>query len=282
MLAEIAYRAESEELTVITQDDIKDAFPSVIIEHAMEDYSRTTIDRRLLRLIEVVLRGHDQSRQVGIDQGDPLSPPTLNLRLHYCLDLPALGSAGPGTTHRYRYVDNLVYQSRSVTEGYEALQQDRALLEQAVFQLKGKGNHPIDLQRQGARINILGFDLSWKEDRVQFGLNQRAIRKLEGTLEKVHEGPYPVETAREVIQGWIEAQGPAFESGGVCQILDRIQDVAARAGFREIGARVELEDRVESALYHWNQTREKAVQGLQGQDVAETVLLGAPPPSTGP
>jgi hypothetical protein len=282
MLAEIAYRAESEGLTVITQDDIKDAFPSVIIEHAMEDYSRTTIDRRLLRLIEVVLRGHDQLRQVGIDQGDPLSPPTLNLRLHYCLDLPTLGSADPGTTHRYRYVDNLVYQSRSVTEGYEALRQDRALLEQAVFQLKGEGNHPIDLQRQGTRINILGFDLCWKEGRVQFGLNRKAIRKLEGTLEKVHEGPYPVETAREVIQGWIEAQGPAFESGGVCQILDHIQSVTARAGFREIGARVELEERVESALYHWNQTREKAVRRRQGQDVTGSVLLGAPPPSTSP
>jgi len=267
MLAEIVHRAESLGMTVITQDDLRNAFGFVTISHAVENYSRHVRDPELLRLIEVVLRGHDQSRDLGIDQGDPLSPPTLNLRLHYCLDLPALGSAPPGTTHRYRYVDNLVYQSRSVTEGREALQHDRVLLEQAGFQLKGEGSHPIELRRQGARVNVLGFVLSWNENGIQFSLNPKALRRLEETLEKVHEGPSPVDTARQVIHGWIEAQGPAFASGGAPEILDQIQRVAAHSGFREVGARRTLMDKVGRALYHWRTSRDAVIQGLQQRDV---------------
>lgn len=282
MLAEIAYRAEFEGLTVLTQDDIQDAFPSVDIEHAVADYARHTIDPGLLRLIEVILRGHNQSRQSGIDQGDPLSPPTLNQRLHYCLDEPALGSASHDSTHRYRYVDDLVYQSRSVTEGCESLHFDRVLLDQARFSLKGRGNHPIDLRRRGARINTLGFNLSWSDSGMQFGLSRKAISKLAKAVEKVHEGPDPTEAAREVIHGWVEAQGPALESGGVPEILDSIQRVAAQAGLREVGKRVELEDWVGDALAHWRQVRGQVVQLIQRRDVPVSISLGAPPPSSGP
>ena len=151
LFAEIAYRAEVDGLTVIAQDDIENAFPSVRIAHAVEDYSRHVIDPGLLHLIEVILRGHDQSRERGMDQGDPLSPPTFIQRLNNVLNLPTSLSTDSDTTQRYWYADNFVYQSRSVTEAQQALQLDRDLLQQHELPFKGEGNFPVDLRRTNSR-----------------------------------------------------------------------------------------------------------------------------------
>ncbi|WP_081444713.1 reverse transcriptase domain-containing protein [Blastopirellula marina] len=262
MLAEITYRAEVCGCTFITQDDIRNAFPSVLVEHAVEDYSRHVADPQLLQLIGVIIRGDQQSRTIGLDQGDSLSPPTLNLRLHYCLDLP-LSVAVPDNTFWYRYADNIFYLSRSAAEGNQALSRARCLLQEAQFELKGIGNSPQNLLRQGTRIPILGLLLGWNGSRIEFSISRESYHKLALRLERVHEEPKPTVVARRVIQGWIESLGSVFESGEALQSLRQVRQIAADTGFREIGTYSQLEDWADKARIRWIGLKERVWQRLQ-------------------
>jgi retron-type reverse transcriptase len=132
LLAILAHFVEHEGSCVIGKDDVANAFPSVRISDVMQDYASVVEDPGLLHLIEVILRGHRESR-LGLEQGDPLSPPTLNLRLHHCQDLPSLETTGPDNPLRLRYADDVVYLSHSVSEGQRAIESDAALL-QALLQ----------------------------------------------------------------------------------------------------------------------------------------------------
>jgi hypothetical protein len=66
--------------------------------------------------IEVVLRGSDINRTVGIDQGNPYSSTALNVRLHHAIDL--MQDQHP--PRYYRYADNVVYLCRDVSRPEEA------------------------------------------------------------------------------------------------------------------------------------------------------------------
>ena len=87
---------------------------------------------------------------------------------------------------------------------------------------------------------------------------------------------------RKVIQGWIEALGPVFESNGVSEVLDTICGVAARQGFREIGSQEQLQRIAMESLCHWNLVKESVFQKLRQSGSQENDLLGAPLPSTCP
>ncbi len=266
LLAEVICRVELAGMTVITQDDIRDAFPSVTIEHAMEDYSWHVIDQGLFQLIETVLKGHQQSRSRGIDQGDPLSPPTLNQRLHYCLDLPNQ-CAGPDGTHRYRYVDNLIYQCRNVSEGSRAVSADGTLLEQAQFRLKGVNNSPVNLRRSGAQVIILGFKMRLVDESVVLGIENAAYDRLCQRLELALGRNDSSRLARTIIHGWIESLGPAFESGGMRPLLEQLLLIAANHGFREIGPWSQLEEKAEYANRRWQRLKEEVRQQLEREEV---------------
>jgi retron-type reverse transcriptase len=78
--------------TVLAQDDVKKAFDHVVIADVMEDLREHIEDEGLLTLTETVVRGSEnRDRAMGIAQGDPLSPPLLNVRLHSIHDIPTTG-----------------------------------------------------------------------------------------------------------------------------------------------------------------------------------------------
>ena len=71
------------------------------------------------------------------------------------------------------------------------------------------------------------------------------------------------ETARLVVNGWVEAHGPAFEDWRV-HTLDRLLRTAARLGFREVTSPEGLADQCELAWRRWDTFRRRVAEKLPG------------------
>src|SRR5262249_61422327 len=154
------------------------------------------------------------------------------------------------------YADNLIWLCRSVSEGYQVIDHLRGLLEPAGFILKGEDG-VTDL-RQG-KAQLLGFSLSAKGGQLHFELGDDSWTKLKQNLVKAHFTLNPSQTARMVVQGWIEANGPASANWRT-RSLDRILQIASELGFREIGSRDDLADRGEMAWRNWKTFQKKVRQ----------------------
>jgi len=239
-------------------DDIAAAFPNVRIADVMADFRRHFDDENLLWLVEAVLRGHGgQAHQVGLDQGSALSPVSFNLRAHHGLDLP-LDAAGSGNPVWYRWADNLAHLGRTVSEGHQALQRTRELLQAAGLTLKGEDGPPVNLRRQEAYREILGFRIRHQEDRLRYALGRRARENLERSLEELHGQTDAVQTARQTLRGWIAAYGPAFESElEDDETVTQVLTIAARKGFRELGSEAEVRGWLRESGQLWLEERER-------------------------
>jgi RNA-directed DNA polymerase len=111
LLAELAAAMSREGLWVLALADIRDAFPSVLVDDAVTDHGRYILEPSLLALVGVVLRGGDAERPRGIDQGSAYSPTALNVRLHHALDLGANQGHHP-LRHYFRYADDCAPRRR--------------------------------------------------------------------------------------------------------------------------------------------------------------------------
>ncbi len=249
LLARLEACVVNENRWILTTDDIKQAFDHVPLEATTEAFSRHIDDPKLLGLIGTILRGHEgESREVGIDQGDPLSPLALNVLLDQVLDRPLLAACGD--TPFWRYADNLVWCGQSVSEGNRVLSEARQLLNGHGFSLKG-GSRPVNLRRQGARVELLGFRISRDGDVLTYGLTREAWRSFTQQLSGVHDAPYPAKTATTVLRGWLEAHGPAFGGDNGSAAVDRVLRMAAQEGFREVPSRGQLLRIVRDAHARW-------------------------------
>jgi RNA-directed DNA polymerase len=264
MLLAIEKMTLEQDRWVLAVDDVRDAFPSVRTTDVMEDYRHHISDNQVLWLLEAVLRGHEgQARTVGIDQGCAVCPESLNLRLHHALDLPQSAhdadAAGPGTPPWFRWADNLTYLCQKVSEGSQALQQARQLLQPAGLALKGEDGPPVNLKRQGASVQILGFRVSCRNGRLWYGTGEKTWKGLERDLEQAHAADNPVGAAKAAIRGWIAAYGPAFESADDDSVLRRTRGTAARYGFRELGTEAEAIGWFQEARQRWSAARRNAL-----------------------
>ena len=248
---------------VIAQDDIRAAFDNVPIADTMLDFSQHVGDADLLWLIETLLRGAEgQDRSVGIDQGNAVSPVALLLRLHHVLGLPQPSQSAADQDSppwQFQYADNLAYSCRSVTEGNQLLQQTRSLLQAAGLDLKGEDGAPVNLKRQGAKVEILGFQVSYREGRMRYGLGKGAWKNLEQRLEEAHMAGRPSTAAKAAIRGWFAAHGPAFEDVEERTVLEEVHRTASRAGFREMGREDEPIRWLREARQRWLAARESAL-----------------------
>jgi hypothetical protein len=261
MMSAILAYAVAHDRHVLAVDDVRAAFDHVIIADVMRDFARHVRDERLLHLIELILRGgDDRERLVGIDQGDPLSPLALNLRLHYVHDLPLAGDrAFPAVM---RYADNVVYLCRSVPNGRLALLKSRQLLARAGLALKGVDGDPTDLRRGGV-AHLLGFDVRLQEGRPRLGLGEEAWKGLRQGLAQAHGEPDPPEAARLAVHGWLEFHGPAVEGPEAATTVARLVQVAAEAGFRELDSRDRLTRRLVASHARWEVLLRDACQRVR-------------------
>jgi hypothetical protein len=259
LLAELGAAMSREGLWVLALADVKDAFPSVVLADVLADHARYILEPSLTSLTEVVLRGGDDAeRPRGIDQGSPYSPTALNVRLHHALDVGVNQRHHP-RRHYFRYADDLTFLCRSVSEGRQVLSYARRLLELNGFTLKdGADVHDL---RTGQMAQLLGFLLSRRDRRLHLQPGRDAWKKLEQALVMSHETANPTEAARLVVNGWVEAYGPAFEDWRVTT-LDRLLRMAARLGHREVTTPEGLADQCELAWRRWDTFRKRVAGQL--------------------
>lgn len=250
---------------VVVTDDIRKAFDNVLIDSAVAAFARHVNDPDAMRLIEGILRGYDgESRQVGIDQGDALSPLTLNLLLDLVLDRPLLAACQDIPFRYHRYADNLAFLARNVSEGHRVLHETRQLLDAAGFALKGE-HGPVDLRRQGAHVEILGFRIRrHSESRLTYELTEESWWNLEQHVSRAHDVPEPAKTANLVLRGWLEAHGPAFGDAEGRDIVDRVLRTASQVGFWEVESEEELLRVVGKARERWLRIHRKALSSDAG------------------
>lgn len=256
LLAELECVMINQDRWVLAIDDVQKAFDNVVIADVLVDHARYITDPSLLSLIRVVLQGGEgEKRTRGIDQGSAYSPTALNVRLHHAHDLGVNQGQHPPW---YRYADNLVYICQDVSEGHQALEKARHLLEQARLSLKGADGPPVDL-RQGGRIQLLGFILSRRNDALGFELGADAWTKLEQNLLRVQETDDPTNTASKVVKGWITAYGPAFESLRN-RTVNRVLGILHQHGYREICSRKTLRKWWNESWETWNTHRMRVMR----------------------
>lgn len=234
--------------TVVAQDDVYHCFDEIRIADVVNDYRQYIHNESVIRLIETILRGHAGADHIlGIDQGTAIGPGSTNLRLHHALDLPLAPQTRQETTggpravtdpgnypFLLRYVDNLVFACRNVPDGHASLSQADQLLQAAGMRFKGKDGPPTDLRTPGAQVQLLGFELSMENGRLQYHLPEDAWGGLGEALEDVHATENPAQAANEAVVGWLTAYAPAIGKTDEQNIVLRVRMEAVRAGFREL------------------------------------------------
>src|SRR5262249_11766988 len=138
-LADLEVRMRKYDRWVVAVADVRKAFDNVPISTVVELHTQA-LDRlkqktfsaadkhRTVALVETVLRGRDEHKTRGIDQGGPFSPSALNVLFHYQLDVPITARVGTKPCW-FRYADNLVCLGQNVSEGGQVLDRVSQLLQ---------------------------------------------------------------------------------------------------------------------------------------------------------
>ena len=256
MLAHLKRTAEETGRWVLAIDDVRKAFDNVRIDKLTETLERAQHDLKgkdtpiklndsVRKLIAVIAKGTAQTRTIGLDQGNNVSPMALNVVLHYIHDLPL--TAAVNFPVWYRFADNLAYLCQSVSEGQQMLDRVEKLLQHSGLRLKGKEG-VTDLRTNPTQL--LGFQLREQNGSLHFSAGQHAWDTLEEHLRNAHTANDPHQVANEAITGWINALGPAFENGK--PVVSRICRLANRFGFDEID-RDRTETQVTEAWRRWEE-----------------------------
>ena len=243
---------------VIAVHDIRTAFDTVPIEAVVECH-RNALGRvrsrgltpadvdDSVRLVETVLRGHDQTRTRGIDQGHPYGPAALNVLLHNHHDTRVGHKLNPELPW-FRYADNLAYLCQCMPEAQAVPGQVGRLLLPPGMALRRDGT-ATDLGG-GGTTELLGVTLSWSGGELRFGVGDEALLDLALRLDELQAGPSPSRTTADAVYGWAGAYGPALENGG----LDRLLAVLAKTGVREF-SRDRLRQYVRRGWERWLRLR---------------------------
>ncbi len=268
MLRAIERAMQESGRTVLAIDDLKTAFEMLPLQEVRAAHQqlldgipvppltgRPVITRRnaknnLLRLIMMVLSGGDTDRARGIGQGNNYSPTAMNGVLHFLLDVPLMAKI-PSPLW-FRYADNICYLAESVSEGAEVLADTRQLLTPTGLSLKGEDG-VFDLQTSEAQL--LGFRLQYQDEKLICGLPDRAYDQLGENFRAAYDSVHPHQTACQVLQGWINSYGPAFENGATDP--PGILRIAADSGFRELASPRSVQVQMQKAAARWRRFRKR-------------------------
>ncbi|MFO0881548.1 MAG: reverse transcriptase domain-containing protein [Gemmataceae bacterium] len=254
LLAEVINTLRQGTHLVMVTEDIEAAFDHVSITTLMDCLATHIRDSKTLQLMQTVLQGQEGALKLtGIDQGDPLSPFCLNVLLDYLLDRPFL-TAFPDIPF-WRYADDLTFACQNEREAHDVLIWTQQQLHRYGMKLKG-GKHPVPLRRQGARANILGFQLSYPDQsKFRLELATRSWKKLEESLAALHHGTVTRTQVEAICRGWIQAHGPAFEdSREISSTLSKLLRCLSRTGFSESISQASLITELELSKQSWRST----------------------------
>ncbi|MCE9530576.1 MAG: hypothetical protein K8T89_05520 [Planctomycetes bacterium] len=252
LLASAATIAREEDLWVIGNHDIKQAFPSISLDGVMEAHRQYIRDPKLLGLIERIIRGA-ANKQTGLSQGCPYSPSAMELYAYTILDSKM--SQDPTNPPRLRYSDNLVPLSRSVSEGQLVKDRYRLLLSQVGLSIKEStdpNEKSITDLKAGETTQLLGFIIGYQEGKMTFGIGKGSWDTLKKHLDECHHLSNPSTRAASVLEGWLAAMGPTFDVRSESIVISKIVSMMNEASFRETNPET-VRSKWEDAWRIWEQ-----------------------------
>lgn len=231
LLAELAAAHELGGYGVLLNLDVRAAFPSVPIDRLMAVLARHISDGHVLWLVEALVRGAEQNT-LGIPQGLAISP--MLLEAYMSVGFDAHWSNTPGMPFVVRYVDNLPCGTTNVYEGRDVVERCRDLLGRMDLSLKDQpeGKYLIDLTA-GMTTELLGFRVSLSDGKLRYDVTDTALEDLRDHLREAHDTDNPPVTAKAVLEGWLNAVGPAFDASRSDVVATSVLSTARRMGFKE-------------------------------------------------
>lgn len=128
------------------------------------------------------------------------------------------------------------------------MDRERQLLQGIGLDLKGEDGEPQDIRYGNAEV--LGFNVTSQAGKVNFSIAKGRWRTLSEGLDRAHQAESPDQEAQKAILGWLEAAAPAFEGKRTERTLERVLEMAALRGFRELNADT-LRAKMTSAWERW-------------------------------
>lgn len=264
MLAHLDLLVNKEALPVLVVEDIEKAFDNVRLDQLNEDHERHIEQSELLWFIRAILVGSRTRgrRTVGIDQGNPYSPIGLNVRLHHAHDLRMAETDAEAAW--LRFADNHLYICVNFREAQRVRDFAAERLSEAGLRFKEGGRCCVDL-RKTMSTPVLGFKLSNADGRLLFSLNDNApggvFEDFADKLQKAHDAVDHWRQARAVVNGFINAYGPAWRNEVVCsRSRERILIELQLAGFSNVSCRAELHEWFHAAWRRWQRLRSSVWQ----------------------
>lgn len=240
--------------TILFQDDVRDAFPSVRLERLFQLLSNHISDPQLVSLIERMFRFERGKNEIGLPQGDAFAPTALNLTLHYALDILVFQEPHLGW---YRYADNLIGLAASLSEAAHSLATLEGHLAAAGFYLKHVPDSMVDLSKRTA--SVLGYAIRWKDGQLKVSFPDQAWAYLAQSLEDGLRSPTPDETARLTTRGWILAYGPAFGNAAARYEAPRIVNILSQLDL-ETPTRHEILQWINEAKGRWARVKGEGME----------------------
>lgn len=210
MLSDVMYQMAQTNQCVLAINDVKKCFDNVRVDQVLgalrellaadataspSSLGNNDLDL-FLSAVEIVLRGPNHDRTIGIDQGNNLSTHCVNALLHFAHDIHFETMSDPLW---WRYSDNLIYATKSVSKGNQVLARVRHLLKPYGLELKGEDG-VLDI-RKGDIAQIMGFALRIEGKRFRIGLTSKALAQLEEYLKEAHRNVNPSQAAHMSVLG---------------------------------------------------------------------------------
>ena len=114
-------------------------------------------------------------------------------------------------------------------------------------------------RRTGGTAQLLGFTLRLEGGQIRYGVGPAAWDNLRQHLGDAHVTSDPPTAARVAVLGWVDALGPAFESGVVATVIS----TAVTYGFREISRR-DVRRRWRDSWERWQRVLQRARRRYRG------------------
>jgi ribonuclease HI len=233
--------ADRENRHVWLFEDLRDAFTKVINPRLRQILISADLPENIVDKTFVMLGEH---RERGIPQGSPLSGLLLNVYLTFTLERP-WKRRHPNVPLLW-VVDDLLLLTGPDDDPVALYQELRDLVESAGMQLKGTPETAICRLDQGERGQWLGYEIAQANRQPRYRLGEKTFRKLCDRLVRCHQEDNPPQAAREVLIGWLNQSGAAYEQTYAGQVFARVISMVQELGLWELLSNEEF-------LGHWHQ-----------------------------
>lgn len=236
--------------TVVCTEDLKSAFDNVPQDRLVQILQRYASERRFVGLLEKVIR---TPSRVGLRQGAGSSPLFLNIYCHHTIDRVWHKKQRPASFARY--ADDLALFARSRNEAAGARGQLQEICLAPGFCFRGSKGTSIVEVAQGQPLGWLGYQVRWVANHMEVRISESGWTAL---AEKVSD-PAGIAGASErlsnLLRGWIQALGPAYDYENRRGVLDRLNGLLRDAGWNKKWKSSAFEARWQKAHEQWIQLR---------------------------